>query len=325
MSTETVSGPKFDLTTIGETMLRLSVPAGERLELADNLEARPGGAESNVATLLARLGRRTAWCGALPESPLGRLVANHLRLAGVDLEGVAWCSHGRLGTFYVEFAAPPRPTQVIYDRADSCAAQLAPGQVAWPHLLDTRLLHLTGITPALSASCREIVAEAQVRARRAGIPISFDVNYRAKLWEPAVAMAALTPLMRGADLLFCSRADATRVFGITGCDAEMVAALGERMEAAITVMSLGEGGVVAWDGRAALHAPAVRATIVDRPGAGDALAAGVIYGWLHRDLALGLRYGTLLAALALSQYGDMVVTTQAEVESLLASGGGINR
>lgn len=315
----------FDLTTIGETMLRLSVPAGERLELADSLAARPGGAESNVAALLARLGLRTAWCGALPESPLGRLVANHLRLAGVDLGGVAWCAAGRLGTYYVEFATPPRPTQVIYDRADSCAARLTPDGVAWDSLLDTRLLHLTGITPALSASSREIVSEAQGRARRAGIPISFDVNYRAKLWSPAAAMATLTPLMRGADLLFCSRADAARVFGISGRDEEMVAALGERMETGVTVMSIGEGGVLAWDGREILHAPAVPATIIDRPGAGDALAAGVIFGWLHGDLALGLRYGTLLAALALSQYGDMVVTTRAEVESLLASGGSINR
>ncbi len=325
MSTGPILDARFDLTTIGETMLRLSVPAGKRLELADSLEARPGGAESNVAALLARLGLRTAWCGALPESPLGRLVANHLRLAGVDLGGVAWSAEGRLGTYYVEFAAPPRPTQVIYDRADSCAARLSPDRVAWEHVLDTWLLHLTGITPALSAACRAIVAEAQVRARRAGIPISFDVNYRAKLWSPSDAAAALTPLIRGADLLFCSRADATRVFGLSGRDDAMVTALGERMEAGVTVMSIGEGGVVAWDGRELLHAPAVPATIIDRPGAGDALAAGVIYGWLHGDLALGLRYGTLLAALALSQYGDMVVTTRAEVESLLASGGGINR
>ncbi len=319
MHTGTFSELCFDLTTIGETMLRLSVPAGTRLEMASTLDARPGGAESNVAALLARLGQRTAWCGALPASPLGRLVANHLRLAGVDLDGIAWRAGGRLGTYYVEFAAPPRPTQVLYDRADSCAAQLSPDQVAWDHLLKTRLLHLTGITPALSTSCREIVAEAQRRARHAGIPISFDVNYRAKLWSPANAAETLTPLMTGADLLFCSRADATRLFAIAGSDEEMVMALGKRMHAGVTVMSIGADGAMAWDGRNVLHAPAVPATVIDRPGAGDALAAGVIYGWLGGDLALGLRYGTLLAALALSQYGDMVITSKAEVEELLAS------
>ena len=325
MRTEAAPEPRYDLTTIGETMLRLSVPVGARLEMAATLDARPGGAESNVAALLARLGLRTAWCGALPESPLGRLVANHLRLAGVDLDGVAWRADGRLGTYYVEFAAPPRPTQVIYDRADSCAARLAPEQVAWTHLRDTRLLHLTGITPALSASCHAIVVEAQARARQAGIPTSFDVNYRAKLWSPSEAASVLAPLMTGVDLLFCSRADALRLFEITGSDDEMVTVLGERMKAGIAVMSIGEGGAVAWDGSTVLHAPAVPATIIDRPGAGDALAAGVIYGWLDGDLAMGLRYGTLLAALALSQSGDMVVTTRAEVESLLASGGGIIR
>jgi len=319
MYAKTSSDTPFDITTIGETMLRLSVPVGTRLEMASTLDARPGGAESNVAALLARLGRRTAWCGALPESPLGRLVANHLRVAGVDLGGIAWRTSGRLGTYYVEFAAPPRPTQVIYDRTDSCAAQLSCGQVAWESLLNTRLLHLTGITAALSASCLEIVAEAQRRARHAGIPISFDVNYRAKLWSPAHAADTLMPLMAGVDLLFCSRTDATRLFAVAGSDDEMVMALGRRMQAGVTVMSIGEGGAVAWDGREVLHVPAVPATLIDRPGAGDALAAGVIHGWLDGDLALGLRYGTLLAALALSQYGDMVITTQAEVEELLAS------
>jgi 2-dehydro-3-deoxygluconokinase len=135
----------YDLTTIGETMLRLSVPAGERIETAPRFDVHPGGAESNVAALLARLGRRTAWCGALPDSTLGRRVADELRRAGVDDTGIFWSATGRLGTYYVEFTQPPRPIQVIYDRADSCAAQLGPDDVAWESLLATRLLHLTGM------------------------------------------------------------------------------------------------------------------------------------------------------------------------------------
>lgn len=317
--------PQFDITTVGETMLRLSVPAGERLETAYHLDVRSGGAESNVVALLARLGARTAWCGALPDSALGRLAANHLRMAGVNLDGVAWGNDGRMGLYFVEFAAPPRPTQVVYDRADSCAAQLTPEQVDWRHLLDTKLLHLTGITPALSAGCLEIVTEALARARAAGISVSFDVNYRAKLWGAALAAHTLAPLIDGVNVLFCSRLDAGRLFGIDAPPEDAIRRLADQTNAALTVMSVGADGVLAWDGVMLFRQPAVQTIVIDRPGAGDALASGILYGWLAGDLGLGLRYGVTLAALALSQVGDMVVTNRAEVESLLASGAAISR
>jgi len=301
-------------------MLRLSVPVGVRLETASQLDVRPGGAESNVAALLARLGRRTAWCGALPDSPLGRLAANHLRMAGVDLDGVIWDVDGRMGLYFVEFATPPRATQVIYDRAHSSAAQMTAAQMRWDHLLDTQLLHLTGITPALSADCRNLTEEAIQRARSAGVAVSFDVNYRAKLWSAAEAAATLGHLIEGVDLLFCSRADAVRLFGIDGAPADAVRCLAERSRAALTVMSVGAAGVVAWDGVTLHQQPARETVIIDRPGAGDALAAGVLAGWLAGDVALGLRYGVTLAALALSQHGDMVVTTLAELEQTVDGG-----
>lgn len=318
-------GTRFDVTTLGETMLRLSVPAGERLEMADQLDLRPGGAESNVATLLARLGHPTAWCGALPASALGRLAANQLRLAGVNLEGVVWNPSGRMGLYFVEFSAPPRPTEVIYDRAGSCAAQLTPAQVAWSHLLDSRLVHLTGITPALSASSLAIAEEALARARQAGVAVSFDINYRARLWQPEEAAPVLARLARNVALLFCSQQDAGRLFGIVGPPESAVRVLAAEMQAAVTVMSAGSAGAWLWDGEQLHHQPAVPTTLIDRPGAGDALAAGVLTGWLEGDLALGLRYGVTLAALALSQHGDMVVTHRAELESLLGHSTAIRR
>lgn len=311
--------PHFDLTTIGETMLRLSVPAGARLETATQFDVRPGGAESNVAALLARLERRTAWCGALPNSPLGRLAANHLRMAGVDLSAVHWCDEARMGLYFVEFAAPPRATQVLYDRALSCAAQMMPAHVNWERLLDTRLLHLTGITPALSTGCHAIVTEALALARAAGVAVSFDVNYRAKLWSPAQAAITLTPLLAGVDVLFCSRNDANRLFDLQGPPEDVIVRLAQRTGAGLTVMSVGADGVLAWDGVTLHHQPAAPAVIIDRPGAGDALAAGVLYGWLSGDITQGLRYGVTLAALALSQHGDMVVTTLAELEQTMDS------
>jgi 2-dehydro-3-deoxygluconokinase len=317
--------PQFDVTSIGETMLRLSVSAGERLEMAGQMAAQPGGAESNVITLLARLGLRAAWCGALPDSALGRLAANHLRMAGVDLDGVAWRPDDRMGVYFVEFATPPRATQVIYDRTDSCAARLKTTDVAWTHLLNTHLLHLTGITPALSASSLEITVDALQRARAASIPVSFDVNFRAKLWSTAQAAHILTPLIEGVDLLFCSKGDAERLFALDAPPEAAIQQLAARTRARLTVMSTGDDGVLAWDG-VTLHRQAAMPTVVlDRTGAGDALAAGVIYGWLHGDLTMGLRYGVTLAALALSQRGDIVITNRAEVENVLAGSGAISR
>jgi 2-dehydro-3-deoxygluconokinase len=312
---------RYDLTTLGEIMLRYSVPAGTRLETAAQLDVRPGGAESNLAALLARLGRRTAWLGGLPDNALGRLAANHLRMAGVDLGGVHWCTDGRMGTYYVEFSAPPRPIQVIYDRANSCAAQLAPADVAWDTLLDARLLHLTGITPALSPGCREIVQEALTRAKASGVALSFDVNYRQKLWRAEEATAALTPILREVDILFCGHGDAQRLFHCAGDPPSALRQLAEQTSAGVVVMSIGSAGALAWHGGQVLQVDAVPVAIVDRLGAGDALAAGVLDGWLAGDLDRGLRTGVLLAGLALAQHGDMVVTTRQEVDALLSAAG----
>ena len=135
--------PRYDVTTLGEMMLRLSVPSGERLEIAAQLNVHPAGAEANVATVLARLERRTLWSGALPENPLGRRAAAALRVAGVDTRGIRWTSQGRMGTYYVEFGEAPRGIQVTYDRAHSSATELTASQVDWDLLLDTRLLHLS--------------------------------------------------------------------------------------------------------------------------------------------------------------------------------------
>lgn len=302
-------------------MLRLSVPAGVRLEAASQLDLHPAGAESNVASLLARLGWCSAWMGALPANALGRLAASHLTAAGVKLDGVVWEADGRMGTFYVEFANPPRPIQVIYDRADSSAARLQPGQVHWDLLLDTRLLHLTGITPALSANNAEIVHQAVARARARGIAISFDVNYRSKLWNVTSAAAALRPLVAGVDLLFCGQADAEHLFGCRGDASERIKQLAEQSGAHVVVMSIGDGGVLAWDGVTMHCESAAAVQVIDRLGAGDALAAGVIHGWLAGDVAAGLRYGSMLAALALSQHGDMVITTRQELEALVEQQG----
>ena len=221
-----------------------------------------------------------------------------------------------MGTYYVEFGAPPRGIQVTYDRAHSCASELQLEEINWENLLNTRILHLTGITPPLSDSCFEIFHEALKRAKQDGVIVSLDVNYRQKLWSETEAQQALLPLLRQADLVFCSQADAVRLFHCSGSMQEMAQMLLDQVQVPRLVMSFGERGVLCWDEMQWIHEPARPTQIIDRLGAGDALAAGVLYGLLRADLPAGLRYGTILAAMALSQKGDMVVTTEAEMLAL---------
>jgi 2-dehydro-3-deoxygluconokinase len=303
-------------------MLRFSTPVGERLERAQTLALHPGGAEANLLCALSCLGRRCAWVSGLPKNPLGQLVENHLRLSNVETSGIVWSEQGRVGAYYLEFATPPRATQIYYDRADSCAARLTPEQIDWAHLLDTRLLHLTGITPALSSSCLAVTQEAIRRAKAAGVAVSFDINYRAKLWSEAKATEVLTPLIQEVDLLFCGQGDAQRLFGCGGSPQEIIHRLATISRARCVVTSLADEGVMAWDGQAFHQAPARPVQIVDRLGAGDALAAGVIHGWLDNNLAHGLEVGAALAAICLSLHGDVVITTPAEVEAVMKTGGG---
>jgi 2-dehydro-3-deoxygluconokinase len=317
--------PRFDVTTLGEMLLRLSIPSGKRLEEATQLDVHPAGAEANVVTLLARLGRKAAWIGALPDQPLGKLGLNTLRVAGVDTSGVIWRSECRMGTYYVELGEPPRGTRVIYDRAGSCAAQLQAQDLPWDLLFDTRLLHLTGITPALSPSCYEMTAEAIRQARIRGVPVSFDINYRQKLWSEQIAAETLLPLLHGAELLFCSQRDAVRLFQRTGSMQDIAQGMLELSKARCVVVTFAERGALLWDGNQWRHERAVPMRILDRLGAGDALAAGVIQGWLDGDLSAGLRYGVMLAALALTQSGDMVVTDIKELLSISRHNSAITR
>ena len=317
---------RFDVATLGEALIRLSVPAGERLESATRFHVNPAGAEANMAVALSQLGRNCAWVGALPRNPMGRLVAGRLRAAAVNLDGVVWSETGRIGTYFVELAAPPRPVQGLYDRRDSCAANLTADQVNWEHFLSSRILHLTGITPALSESSRSLISETVEQARQRGVPVCFDVNYREGLWSTEEARATLTPLIQKVEILICGRDDAARVFGLEGDDSEVIRNLVRLSGAKNVVLSREADGALAWDGRSFFPQSALAVRVIDPIGAGDALAAGILYGWLEGNLEHGLLIGAVLAALALTQKGDMITTTPGEVNSLLEDGpGGIKR
>ena len=308
-------------------MLRLSVPAGRRLDDTRTLDMELAGAESNVSVALARLGWRVGWVSRMPDHALSNAILRALRSDGVDISAVKRVPEERLGTYFIEFATPPRSTQVIYDRANSAASRMTSADVDWDYLLDTRLLHLTGITAALSESCYDLLVEAVQRARAAGVTVSFDVNYRAKLWPVDIAGEKLRPLIRDADILFCKGADASSLFGCDGEPSALMMKLKALTNAAALFCTFGENGAsLLYDGEFVTQ-PAFPVRIVDRIGSGDAFAAGVLDGWLSRRAPQtdssafreGLRHGVALAAIALSQFGDRVLSSRAELKATLAA------
>lgn len=311
------NAPRFDVTTLGEAMLRLSVPAGQHLETMTGLSVHLGGAESNVCAALAPLGRRCSWLSRIPTGPLGRYVLRTLRAAGIDTSAVVLAEHARLGTYYIEFAPPPRATEVVYDRSGAAITGLTVDEVDWDVLLDTRVLHLTGITPALSAGCFELVLEAARRAKDQGVTVSFDVNYRSKLWTPKEAKKHLEVILPCVDILICGQGDAQAVFGLEGSAGEVLTALHGLTPAKHVVLTQSRAGASMFIDRKRVHVPAREATVLDRLGAGDAFAAGVLDGYLDGDIYSGLEKGAVLSALVLTQHGDMLVTTPETLHATL--------
>ncbi|MFQ6014104.1 MAG: PfkB family carbohydrate kinase, partial [Anaerolineae bacterium] len=238
---------RYDVLTIGETMIRLSPPDHQRLEQATELEMRIGGAESNVAVGLARLGLRVAWVSRLVDNPLGRRIAYELRRHGVDTSHVVWTDQGRVATYFIEFGSRPRPTTILYDRCDSAMSHMGVGDIDWSLIGQSRLIHLTGITAALSPSCYDLVREAIHVAKGTAVEVSFDLNYRAKLWAPSEAKAKLDPICREVDILSASREDLTTIFGLKGSAEELLDRVQEKYARKLVIITLGAKGAICGD------------------------------------------------------------------------------
>ena len=320
------------VVTFGEAMIRLAPPEFKRLEQTNSLTMTVGGAELNVAVGLARLGVTSAWVSRLPDNALGRFCANKARELGVDTANIIWSPDDRMGLYFVEFGAAPRPSSVLYDRTGSAVSKMEPGMVDWSAILKgTKWFHTSGITPALSDSCAQAVAEALQAARQAGCTISYDLNYRAKLWSQEKACAVQAPLMEYVDTLFTTEEDTKRVFGIVGSDySEVAKKLTERFHFKAVVITLREDlsvwrnrwSALVYTGGNTYQGPTYEVEIVDRVGAGDSCSAGYIY----RTLAgagpqEAINFGVAFSALKHTIPGDFNLATEEEVRRLLAGGG----
>ena len=300
---------RYDLLTLGETLLRLSPPGVERLDQARQFEIGVGGTELNVAALLARLGRRCAWVSRLPEGPLGRIVEGEARRHGVDTRWVRHIEGARLGLMFYEAGPEPRTARVIYDRKHSAASELGFEDAPWEALLAASdRLHLTGITPALGPSCRALVLQLAAMAAAAKKPVSYDLNYRATLTDPNEARAALEAVAPHLELLVLAERDAQGVLDFAQSGERLAEAIAARYGTPLVALSRPPDAdpPTLLLARGTLHlAPRYRVEMVDRIGAGDSLVAGLIHGLIAGDLEFGLGLGAFAAAMGLATPGDI--------------------
>lgn len=312
-----------DLVTLGEMLLRLSVPSPSRFESVRQLDVQVGGAEANVAAACARLGLRTAWISALPDNVWGERVRRELQGHGVDCDYVASLPEARLGIYFLEYGAAPRPIRVLYDRRDSAFARLTPNMVDWEPVRRARLVHVSGVTPALGANGRALVHRLLEEAPS----VSFDVNYRAALWTPEEARMFAESVLPNVRYLFVGQAEALTVFGQGGppeATIEMFARVAPK--ATILLLQGQDGSTVLDAGR--VWRPGVRhvVQVVDPIGAGDAYVAGYLWAILRgRSTQEAIDAAATVSALKCSTWGDIALISERDVTEALTGGPDIRR
>ena len=330
-----------NVATFGEIMLRLSSPGKELLFQSPRLEAFFGGGEANVAVSLAILGHRSRWVSVVPSNPVGEAAVRELRRYGVDT-GFVVRGGRRLGIYFAEMGADVRASQVIYDREGSGIAEAKTGDIDWEAAFaGMDWFHVSGITPALSASAAEFTLEAVTAARAKKMTVSVDLNYRAKLWKYGrPAPEVMRKVVKYADLLAGNEEDCQKALGV-GAAVEVASGrldpkvfedltarvMSEFPNLARVAITLRESVSADWNRWSAvlrnrtefLSSPSfdIRA-IVDRIGTGDAFAAGLIHGLAtFKTDAEALDFAVAAAALKHSIPGDFNLSTEKDIRTVV--------
>lgn len=346
---------RWDVVTLGEVMLRLD-PGEERIATTRTFRAWEGGGEYNVARGLRRcFGQRTAIVTALADNPVGHLVEDLMLQGGVDLSYVRWVPYDgvgrsvRNGLNFTERGFGVRAAVGCSDRGHTAVSQLRPGDIDWQRIFDhegTRWFHCGGIFAALSETTALVAAEAMEAARRYGVVVSYDLNYRSSLWKSIGGLAKAREVNRGlaplVDVMLGNEEDFSAALGfeVEGLDpdlstldpvhfGQMMARVTETypnlhlvattLRTARTASRNDWGAACYADGR--LHVSTTRCDleILDRVGGGDSFASGLIYGMLTgRNIEEALEYGVAHGALAMTTPGDTSMATLAEVEQVVA-------
>jgi 2-dehydro-3-deoxygluconokinase len=342
------------LVTFGEVMLRLKSPGFERLFQSPHLEATFGGAEANVAVSLAQFGLPVSFVTALPSNPLGESAVREIRKFGVDTSSITR-SGDRIGIYFLESGSNQRASKVTYDRAGSSIATAKPGDFDWSAILaGATWFHISGVTPAISASAAALSLDAVKAARSNGITVSCDYNYRKNLWRYGKkAPEVMREIVSYATIGFANEEDCQKALGVEidgsgtreavsgkregqGLDIERYSRLAEKVlkefpnleKQVITLRESHSADHNGWS--AILHNRKQSLTsrkyditnIVDRVGAGDSFAAGFIYGSItYRDDQRALEFATAASCLKHSILGDFNRVDVSEVEALVKGEG----
>jgi 2-dehydro-3-deoxygluconokinase len=292
-----------EVVTLGECMAVLYPDEAVPLDRASTLAIDIAGAEANLAIGLSRLGHSVQFISRVGADPFGQRIRATLTAEGVDIAHLLTDTTAPTGVFFREWL-PDGLRRVFYYRAGSAASQMTPEDLPPAAFTGVRLVHLTGITPALSPNCAVTIAKAVELAHAAGALVSFDPNYRAKLWDAAKAQMVLLPLMAQADILLIGHEDAQALFGVE--EKSSILARGAELGVQIVVLKRAEHGVSAWAPGISLEIEAERVeAVVDPVGAGDGFNAGFLSGWLRGySLEDALRSGARIGAAAVATVGD---------------------
>jgi 2-dehydro-3-deoxygluconokinase len=337
----TTNSGRSRIVFFGEMLMRLTPPGNELPMQSPRFDVHFGGAEANVAASLAILGHDSVMISALPDNVLGHACSGELRRHGVDTTRLRY-AEGRMGLYFLSPGAMHRPSEVLYDRVDSVFARTPADAYDWPYLLaGAQWLHLSGINLALGETTAQAALAAVHAARAAGISISFDCNYRSKLWGPRAAQAPmlLREVVTEADLIFGSDRDIALILGMdfpyTNTSDRFRAAASAAFAAWPRLRRLAATerhhrnvddqdifGLMATHDRMLTTAAHTLTGIVDRIGGGDAFAAGLLHG-LFRNMADddALDFAIAAACLKHSIPGDVNLLREADMLAFLSQNG----
>jgi len=306
----------FDVVTLGETMVAFAPTEKGPIRYSQTLGKRTAGAESNVAIGLAKLGKKTGWFSKLGDDEFGEYILRELRGENVDTSSVIMSRKNPTGIMFKQFSAG-NETSVFYYRKGSAASTISAYDLPLDYIRQAKILHISGITPALSESCKEAIFAAVKYAREQGIKVSFDPNIRLKLWSKEEAKDCLSELLPLSDIVLIGEDEADILFGTK--DPYQTVDILRKYNVSQIAVKLGADGAVVADQGTSYAIPARPVQVVDNIGAGDAFNAGFLCGLLEdKDLETCGRLGTIMGAYAVSSYGDVEgLPSRSQVNALI--------
>jgi 2-dehydro-3-deoxygluconokinase len=344
---------ELDLLSLGECMIRLSPPGHQRIELTSTFEAFAGGGEYNVAYALARYGLRAGWVSRLVENPLGQFIKNHARTSGMDISEIVWVPYDgsgradRIGLNFTEVGMGVRASVTLYDRGHTAQAHMKPGDVDWNRIFNTRRVrwfHTGGILTALSDSCADVALEAMKAAHDAGTIVSYDLNFRSKLWSSRKAIDVTKQLIPYIDVVIGNEEDFQKVLGfeVAGTDEHLralpvdaykamvekvlkefphIKAIGTTLREVVSGLINNWSAIMYYDGVFYQSHKYENMEVEDRVGGGDGFCSGFIYGLMNgmssqECVELGAAHGALLQ----TTRGDTSMVTMEETLHVMKGG-----